>query len=128
MGSFCSKHKMKKYRIVCLMTLKSDAKFVEKLTLSSKNDMRKQVNFNTSSGKSEDWHFDVLLLSTTYKVSAKKVQKSYLMTMKRNPNIEEKLTFSLKNDMRNMVNFIASNEKAENLQFDGLLLPNVCNV
>ena len=110
------------------MTLKSDAKFVEKLTLSSKNDMRKYVNFNTSSGKSEDWHFDVLLLSTTYKVSAKKVQKSYLMTMKSNPNIEEKLTFSLKNDMRNMVNFIASNEKAENLQFDGLLLPNVCNV
>ena len=50
------------------------------------------------------------------------------MTMKSNPNIEEKLTFSLKNDMRIMVNFIASNEKAENLQFDGLLLPNVCNV
>ena len=93
MGSFCPKHKMKKYRRVYLMTLKSDAKFVEKLTLSSKNDMRKQVNFNTSSGKSEDWHFDVLLLSTTYKVSAKKVQKSYLMTMKSNRNIEEKLNF-----------------------------------
>ena len=48
------------------MTLKSDAKFEEKLTLSSKNDMRNLVNFN------------VLLLSIAYKVSAKKVQKNYL--------------------------------------------------
>ena len=63
---------------LCLMTLKSDAKFEEKLTLGSKNDMRNLVNFNASSGKSENLHFDVLLLSIAYKVSAKKVQKSYL--------------------------------------------------
>ena len=44
------------------MTLKSDAKFEEKLTLGSKNDMRNSVNFNDSSGKSENLHFDVLLL------------------------------------------------------------------
>ena len=36
------------------------------------------VNFNASSGKSENLHFDVLLLSIAYKVSAKKVQKTYL--------------------------------------------------
>ena len=36
------------------MRLKSDAKFEEKLTLSSKNDMRNFVNFNLSSGKSEN--------------------------------------------------------------------------
>ena len=36
------------------MTLKSDAKFEEKLTLGSKNDMRNLVNFNASSGKSEN--------------------------------------------------------------------------
>ena len=60
------------------MTLKSDTKFEEKLTLGSKNDMRNLVNLNVSSGKSENLHFDVLLLSITYKVSAKKVQKSYL--------------------------------------------------
>ena len=59
------------------MTLKSDAKFEEKLTLGSKNDMRNLVNFNASSGKSENLHFDVLLLSIAYKVSAKKV-KNYL--------------------------------------------------
>ena len=42
------------------MTLKSDAKFEEKLTLGSKNDIR---NLNASSGKSENLQFDGLLLS-----------------------------------------------------------------
>ena len=35
------------------MTLKSDAKFEEKLTLGSKNDTRNLVNFDASSGKTE---------------------------------------------------------------------------
>ena len=61
------------------MTKKSDAKFEEKLTLGFKNDMKNLVNLNASSGKSENLHFDVLLLSTAYKVSAKKVQKNYLL-------------------------------------------------
>ena len=59
------------------MTLKSHAKFEEKLALGSKNDMRNFVNFNASSSKSEDLHFVVLLLSIAYKVSDKKVQKNY---------------------------------------------------
>ena len=59
--------------------MKSDAKSEEKLTLGSKNDMRNLINFNTSSGKSENLHFDVvLLLSKAYKVLAKKVQKNDL--------------------------------------------------
>ena len=45
------------------MTLKSDVKFEEKLNLGFKNDMRNLVNFNASSGKSENLRFDVLLLS-----------------------------------------------------------------
>ena len=44
------------------MTLKSDAKFEEKLTVGSRNDIRNLVNFNASSGKSGNLHFDVLLL------------------------------------------------------------------
>ena len=60
------------------MTLKSDANFKEKLTLGSKNDMGNLVNFNVNSGRSENLHFDVLLLSIEYKVSAKKAQKNYL--------------------------------------------------
>ena len=47
----------------------------KKLTLDSKNDM---VNFNVRSGKSENLHYDVLLLPIAYKVSDKKVQKNYL--------------------------------------------------
>ena len=50
----------------------------KKLTLDSKNDMRNLVNFNVSSGKSENLHFDVLLFSIAYKVSAKKVRKNDL--------------------------------------------------
>ena len=58
----------------------SDAKFEEKLALGCKNDITNLVNFNTNNGKSENLHFGVLLLSIAYvnKVSAKKVQQSYL--------------------------------------------------
>ena len=44
------------------MTLKSDAKSEEKLTLGSKDDMRNLVNFNASSGKSENLYFVGLFL------------------------------------------------------------------
>ena len=50
------------------MTLKNDAKFEEKLTLGSKNDMRNLENFNASSGESENLHFHVLLLLKEYHV------------------------------------------------------------
>ena len=60
------------------MTLKSYAELEEKLTLGSKNDMRNLVNSSQSSGKSGNLHFDVLLLSIAYKVSAKKVRKNDL--------------------------------------------------
>ena len=45
------------------MTLKSNVEFEAKLTRGSKNDMRNLVKFTASSGKSENFHFDVLLLS-----------------------------------------------------------------
>ena len=44
------------------MTLMSDAKFQEKLALGYINDMTNLVNFNISSGKSENLKFDELLL------------------------------------------------------------------
>ena len=46
------------------MTVEIDGKFEEKLGF--KNDMTNVVNFNVSSGKSENLHFDVLLLSIAY--------------------------------------------------------------
>ena len=48
------------------MTVKSDVKFEEKLALDFKNDVRNLENFNANSGKSENLHFDVLLLSVAY--------------------------------------------------------------
>ena len=60
------------------MTLKGDAKFEEKLTLGSKNDIRNLVNFYASSGKSENLHFVVILLLKVYYVCVKKVRRSYV--------------------------------------------------
>ena len=50
------------------------------------------------------------------------------MTLKSDPNFEEELTFCLKNDMRNLMNFNSSSEKSENLLFGGIFLSKVCNV
>ena len=70
----------KAYKVLelSLMTLESDAKFEEKQAHCLKNDMKNLVSFNASSSKSYNLHYDVLLLSIAYKVSAKKMQKSYL--------------------------------------------------
>ena len=48
------------------MTLKSDAKYEEKLALGSENGMTNLVNFNASNDKFETLHFDVLPLSVAY--------------------------------------------------------------
>ena len=53
------KIEIKKYRRVSLMTLKSDIKFEEKLSLGSKNDMSNLVNFNASSDQSENFPFEI---------------------------------------------------------------------
>ena len=49
------------------------------------------------------------------------------MTLKSDPNFEEKLTLCLKNGIMNLVNFNSSSRKSENLPFDGLLLLKVYN-
>ena len=59
------------------MTLKGDAKFKGKLTCGLKNDIRNFVNFRESSRKSENLHFDRMLLSKAYKDLDEKIQKSY---------------------------------------------------
>ena len=45
------------------MTLKSDAKFEEKLACGLENDMRNLANFYQSTRKSQNWYFDGILLS-----------------------------------------------------------------
>ena len=58
------------------MTLKGDAKFKGKLICGLKKDVRNLVNFYASSQKSENLHFDRILLSKAYKDLDEKVQKS----------------------------------------------------
>ena len=87
------------------MTLKDDAEFKGKLTCGLKNDIRYLVNFRASSRKSENLHFDGLLLSKAYKVLDKKSREELcLMTLKSDAKFEEKLTLCSKNDMRNLAN------------------------
>ena len=61
------------------MTQKIDVKIKAKTTLGSKNVMLNFVNFNVSSGKSENLQFDVLLSSKPCKILAKKVHWNYLL-------------------------------------------------
>ena len=56
----------------------SDVKFKEKLIRGMRNDIRNLVNFHASSQKSENLHFDGLLLSKAYKVLDEKIQNSYV--------------------------------------------------
>ena len=45
------------------MTLKSHAKFEEKLTCGLENDMRNLSNFHQSTQKSQNWDHDYIFLS-----------------------------------------------------------------
>ena len=58
------------------MTLKSDAKFKGKLTCGLKNDIMNLANFHASRRKSENLHFDRILLSKAYKDLNEKIQKN----------------------------------------------------
>ena len=61
------------------MKLKGDAKFKGKLTRDLKNDIRNLVNFRANCRKSENLHFDGLVLHKAYKVFNEKVQRSYVL-------------------------------------------------
>ena len=107
-------------RVIC----HGDAKFLKKLTGGLKNDIRNFVNFNGSSRKFALWWVP---FSVAYKVLAKKnAEEISLMILKSDPNFEKKLTFCLKNVMRNLVNFSVSCGKSGKLHFDGLLLSKGC--
>ena len=86
------------------MTLKSDAKFEEKLALGSKNDMMNLVNFNASSGK-----FSSLMCYFCRKYIMFEPNKSKyelcFTTLKNDAKFEEEIACTLKNDMRTLASF-----------------------
>ena len=57
------------------MTLKDVAKLKGKLTCGLKNAIRNLVSFHASSRKSENFHFEQILLSKAYKDLDEKLQK-----------------------------------------------------
>ena len=77
----CQKYKglqLKSMVELCVIMLKSDAKFEGKMNCGFKNDMKNLVKFHPSTQNSENLLFHRLILSKEYKVSAKKLQKSYV--------------------------------------------------
>ena len=111
------------------MTLKSGAKFEKKLTFltfCSKNDTGNLVNFNASSGKFNNLHFNMLLLSKVYYVRAKKrTEELCAITLKNDTKFEKELTCAL---MWVLGNFWRNTQRSQNLHFNGLPLTKVCNV
>ena len=67
--------------------------------------------FDCSDEISPNLYFDRLLLLKVYKISAKKVQRSYISLLKSDAKFEEKPICCLKND-QNLVNFALSIQKS----------------
>ena len=67
-------------------------------------------------------HFNGLLLSY------KRTEESYFMTLEKDAKFEEKLTFSLENDMRNLENFHQSTEKTQKWDFYLVILSKAENI
>ena len=105
MDFFCPKHIM--FQLENVIGIKchdteGNAKFNGKLTCSLKNDIRDLVNFHASSRKSENLHFDGIVLSKAYKVLDDKVQKScvsqhwrVMESLKKNWLLVQKMTWRI---------------------------------
>ena len=81
LGPFIQSRKCMSLKFIaelCLMTMNNDSKFGKKLTYQFKIDMRNLTNFDPSTWKSQNLHFNGLLLTKVYKVWAWKVQRSYV--------------------------------------------------
>ena len=108
------------------MTLKSDAKFEEKLTCCLENDMRNLANFHQSTRKCQNWNFDKILLSKVENVWASNLQWSYvswqwrmIQKLKRNWLVVLKLTWGTSQILTRAL------ESLKNLCFNWLLVTKV---
>ena len=95
------------------MTLKSDAKFKEKLTCGLKNDMGEFGKFSPEHRKFQNWDFHGTLVVQSRKcMSLKFTGNLCAMTMKNDTNTEEELTCCFKTDMTNLTNFDLVTQKS----------------
>ena len=75
--------------------------------------MRNLVNFHRTTQKSENFTSRGSFCPKYKGLGKKNTEELSSMTLKSDPNFEEKLTFCLKNDMRNLINFNDSIRKSE---------------
>ena len=95
---------------LCFMTLKSDAKFEEKLNCCLKMTRIWWILSQTLKSL-QNLHFDLFFLCKVCDVWPKKVQiKLSYVTLKSDAKLEEKLTCCFKNDT-NLVNFEPNTQK-----------------
>ena len=128
-GSFCRKHiKFYLKKQFSIMTLMSDAKFEEKPALGCKNDITNLVILIRAVENLKFWFLMYYFCQWHIKFYLKKCSRVISHDNEDDPNFEEKITFCLKNGMNNLVKFNSSSGKSENLHFDGIFLPKVCNV
>ena len=114
-GSFSWKHikfQLKKITDeLCLMTLKSNAKFEEKLICCFKNN-KSLVNFDLSTRNSQNFYFDWFLSCKVYNVWPKKsTEELSFMSLRNDAKFEEKLTCGSEKDMRKMGKFLLEHSK-----------------
>ena len=93
---------MKSTEELCLMTLKMMQSLRKSWPLVPKMDL---VIFNASSGKSENLHFDVLILSKVYHVWTKKSTGELCHSNEEWRKIWRGTDLCLKNDIRILANF-----------------------
>ena len=104
------------------MTLKSGAKFEEKLTCCLENGTRNLANFHQSTQKCQNWNF----VQSRKCVTLKFTEELCAMTMKNDTKIEEKLTCRFKIDMRNFTQILTRALKSlKNVCFNWLFVTKV---
>ena len=104
------------------MTLKSGAKFEEKLTCGLENDMIniRLILEHLKVSKLGLW-WNPLIRSRKC-MNLNLTEELCVMAMKDDAKFEEELTFCFKIDIRNVINFDPSTQKSQNFNSNGLLL------
>ena len=90
---------------LCVITMKSDAKFEKELTSALKNDMRNLANFDPTLKSVKICTFMGSFWPKYIMFELKNTEGLCVIILKISANLEGKMTCGLKNDMHNLVDF-----------------------